>query len=167
MPRHFLPILLALSASSLSADDRNIDFDKQVDFTRFRTYSLRRGNITAKGPDLNTSIVKNRIDAAIRSQFSAKAFEESTRPDLIVNWSLGAVNKRQVQSWPTGRFGRGTRYSSYRFTEGTLVLDFIDQSTKQLVWRGIYRDDESNSGKLSKKLENDVKALFEKFPPKK
>ena len=141
--------LLLFAASLLVADDRNIDFDKATDFEKFRTYSLRRGVINARGPDLDSPIVNCRVDAAIRAQFAAKAMEEGSPPDLVVTWHLGAANKREVQSWPRGRYGMGTGHSRYNYTQGTLVIDMTDAATNQLVWRGIYRDDESSPAKVA------------------
>ena len=158
-------LLMLLATSLLLADDRNIDFDKELNFTTFRTYSLRKGVIKAQGPDLDSSIVKGRIDAAIRAQFAAKGMEEGERPDLIVTWHLGAANKREVQSWSNGR-GWGTHHTSYNYTQGTLVIDMTSRATGQLAWRGIYRDDESSAAKVSKKVERSVKELLDKYPPK-
>ncbi len=42
------------------------------------------------------------------------------------------------------------------FSEGTLVVDVLRRPGRELVWRGIYRDDEGNASKL-----------FEKYPVKK
>ena len=39
--------------------------------------------------------------------------------------------------------------------------------TKKLVWRWVYRDDESKAKNIAKKIDNEVKELFEKYPPKK
>jgi hypothetical protein len=162
-----LQMCFVMSVGLLWADDRNVDFDRDADFTKYRTYALRGGRNTTKSPDLNSPIVNKRIEEALRTQFAAKGMEEGQRPDLLVTWRFGSANKRQVQSWPAGRRGWGRTYSSYTFTEGTLVVDLTDRETKELVWRGIYRDDESNAKNIAKKIDNDVKELFEKYPPKK
>lgn len=163
----FLQLCFVVSAGLMWADERNVDFDKETDFSKYRTYSLRGGKNTSKDPELNSPIVNKRIEEALRAQFAAKGMEEGQRPDLLVSWRFGAANKRQVQSWPAGRRGWGRQYSSYSFTEGTLVVDLTDRVTKELVWRGVYRDDESNAKNIAKKIDNDVKELFEKYPPKK
>lgn len=162
-----LLVCFVLNAGLLWADDRNVDFDKDADFAKYRTYALRGGKNTTQSPDLNSSIVNKRIDEALRTQFAAKGMEEGQRPDLLVTWRFGAANKRQVQSWPAGRYGWGRSYSTYDFTEGTLVVDLTDRVSKELVWRGVYRDDESNAKSIAKKLDKDVRELFEKYPPKK
>ncbi len=52
------------------------------------------------------------------------------------------------------------------YTEGTLVLDLRDPSTKSLVWRGIAREEKSDASKVEGKLEDMVKKAIEKYPPK-
>jgi hypothetical protein len=59
------------------------------------------------------------------------------------------------------------RAAALRYTEGTLVIDLHQTSTRELVYRATYVDDESNAGKLSQKLEKDVAKALEKYPPKK
>ena len=80
---------------------------------------------------------------------------------------LGSADKREVESWPVGRWGRGTRYAVNRFSEGTLVVDLLKRPGRELVWRGIYRDDESNASKISSNLPKDIQKLFDKYPERK
>jgi hypothetical protein len=51
-------------------------------------------------------------------------------------------------------------------TEGTLVIDLRDPTTRSLVWRGIAREDKSNAAKIEGKLDDMVKKSFDKYPPK-
>jgi len=112
--------------------------------------------------------VRKKIEDSLRSQLQAKGLTEvQNRPDLVVNFRFGAADKRQVESLPAGRWGRRRRVETFRFTEGTLVVNLMDTDGRELVWRGIYRDDESNAGKISNKLPDDIKKLFSDFPPKK
>ena len=46
-------------------------------------------------------------------------------------------------------------------------MNLMDTEGRELVWRGVYRDDESNAGKISEKLPDDIKKLFSDYPPKK
>jgi hypothetical protein len=52
------------------------------------------------------------------------------------------------------------------YTEGTLVLDLRDPSTRSLVWRAIVRQDKSDAFKVESKLDDMVRKAFEKYPPK-
>src|SRR5215510_1627790 len=152
----------------LRADQKDTDFDPQTDFLKFKTFTLRQAQIDAKAPELNSPLVRKKIEDSIRAQLTAKGMTEvPNRPDLVVNFRFGAADRRQVESFPAGRWGRRRRIETFRFTEGTLVVNLMDTEGHDLVWRGIYRDDESNPGKISNKLPDDVKKLFSDFPPKK
>ena len=152
----------------LRADQKDTDFDSRTDFLKFKTFTLRQAQLEAKSPELNSPIVRKRIEDAIRTQLTARGLTEvQNRPDLVVNFRFGAADKRQVESFPAGRWGRRRRIETFRFTEGTLVVNLMDTEGRELVWRGIYRDDENNAGKISNKLPDDIKKLFSDFPPKK
>jgi hypothetical protein len=152
----------------LRGDQKDTDFDPQTNFLKFKTFTLRQGQIEAKSPELNSPLVKKKIEESLRTQLTAKGLTEvQNRPDLVVNFRFGAADKRQVESFPAGRWGRRRRVETFRFTEGTLVVNLMDTEGRDLVWRGIYRDDESNPAKISNKLPDDIKKLFSDFPPKK
>jgi hypothetical protein len=155
-----------LIALPLFADQKVTDFDPSADFSKLRTFNIRMGQLEAKAPELTGSLVRKKIEDSIRTQLEAKGLKEvQGRPDLVVNFRFGAADKKQVESFPLGRWGR--RRTETRFTEGTLVVNLMDAEGRELVWRGIYRDDESNPGKVSNKLPDDVKKLFSDYPPKK
>jgi hypothetical protein len=44
-----------------------------------------------------------------------------------VTFRLGTADRRQVESFPAGRFGRGRRLETFKFTEGTLVVNLLDR----------------------------------------
>ena len=160
--------VVLFSVSALLADQHSVDSDPNADFSKYHTFAIRQGNINAKRPELNSPLVRQRLEDAIREQLTNRGLQaDPQRPDLIVNFRLGAASKREVQSWPAGRWGRGRRTETYRFTEGTLVIDLLERQGRELVWRGIYTDEEKDAAKLSQKLTDDVKKLFENYPPKK
>ena len=50
---------------------------------------------------------------------------------------------------------------------GNLVIGFRDPATRSLVWRGIASDDKASPVDISKKLDDWVKKIIDKYPPKK
>ena len=53
------------------------------------------------------------------------------------------------------------------YTEGTLVIDLRDPSTRTLAWRGVATEEERDPTKLAKKLDDMVRKMLAKYPPKK
>lgn len=60
----------------------------------------------------------------------------------------------------------GTRVVRVPYTEGTLVIDLRDPSTRSLVWRAIAREEKSDPMKIEGKLDDMVRKALDKFPPK-
>jgi Domain of unknown function (DUF4136) len=160
-----LGFLISLNAFAQKIE---IESDATVDFTKFRTFAIRDARLNSKNPALNSELVRKRIDADIQKYLGAKGLEfvPSGRSDLNVCYTLGAVRKSEVEAYPAGWRGWGTRIVRVPFTEGTLVIDLRDPSTRSLVWRAIAREDKSDAAKIEGKLDDMVKKSFEKYPPK-
>ncbi len=162
----FLTLLAALAAM---AQHITMEFDPAADFSRYRTFSLQDGQLNSKNPALNSELVKKRIEAAIERDLAAKGLERGVpgKSDLNVRYHFGSARKAQVERYPAGWRGWGTRVVKVPYTEGTLVIDLRDTGTRSLVWRGIARQDKSDANKLQEKLDDMVKKAFDKYPPKK
>jgi hypothetical protein len=160
-----LGFLLSLAAF---AQKINVEADTTSDFTRFHSFAIRDGRLNSANPSLNNDIVHKRIEASIQKYLQAKGltFVPSGVADLNVRYTLGAVQKTEIDAYPAGWRGWGTRVVSRPFTEGTLVIDLREAATKSLVWRAIAREDKSDALKVEGKLDDMVKKSFDKYPPK-
>jgi Domain of unknown function (DUF4136) len=160
-----LAFVLAVGAFAQKID---VEADTTSDFTRFHSFAIRDGRLNSSNPSLNNDIVKKRLEADIQKYFQAKGvtFVPNGPADLNLRYTLGAVSKTEIDTYPAGWRGWGTRVVRRPFTEGTLVIDLRDASTKSLVWRSIAREDKSNAIKVEGKLEDMVKKSFDKYPPK-
>jgi hypothetical protein len=158
-------LLIALSAVAQKIE---IESDQTVDFSRFRTFAIRDGRLNSKNPSLNSELVRKRLDADIQKYLGAKglAFVPSGPSDLNVRYTLGSVRKAEVEAYPAGWRGWGTRVVRAPYTEGTLVIDLRDPSTKSLVWRAIAREDKGDAAKVEGKLDDMVRKALDKYPPK-
>ena len=163
-----LLILGVLAASGALAQKIEIEFDQSVDFSKFKTFAIRDGRLNSKNPSLNSELVKKRIDADIAKYLQAKGLENAGdgRSDLNVRYTLGAARGVQREAYPAGWRGWGTRIVRVPFTEGTLVIDLRDPSTRSLVWRAIARENKSNAAQIEGKLDDMVKKSIDKYPPK-
>lgn len=159
--------LLAVSAAA-SAQKITIEFDSAADFAKFRTFAIRDGQLNSKNPALNSELIKKRIDADIESALTAHGLVkiESGRPDLNVRYRFGSARKAELETYPAGWRGYGTRVVRVPYTEGTLVIDLRDPTTRSLVWRGIAREEKQDPYKIEQKLDDMVRKSIEKYPPK-
>ena len=159
-----LILFLALGAFAQKIE---IEFDQSVDFSKFKTFAVRNGRLNSKNPSLNSDLIKKRIESDLEKYLTAKGLTEaSDQTDLNVRYTLGAARKTEVEAYPAGWRGWGTRVVRVPYTEGTLVIDLRDPSTKSLVWRAIAREEKSDASKIEGKLEDMVKKSIDKYPPK-
>jgi Domain of unknown function (DUF4136) len=158
-----------LAALGAHAQKIEIEFDRNVDFSKFRTFAIRDGRLNSKNPSLNSELVRKRLDDDIQMYLAGKGLEPvgSGPSDLNIRYTLGAARRVEREAYPAGWYGLGRRVVRVPYTEGTLVIDFHDPSTRSLVWRGIAREDKSSAEKIESKLDDMVKKAIDKYPPKK
>jgi hypothetical protein len=164
MMRLSLGLLLVIGAFGQKVD---VEFDASADFTKYKTFVIRDGQLHSKNPTLNSELVKKRIEADIASNLTAKGLTQlSGSGDLNIRYTLGSARKREIETYPAGWRGWGTRRVAVPYSEGTLVIDLRDPSTRSLVWRAVAVEHKSDPNKLEGKIEDMVKKSFEKYPPK-
>jgi hypothetical protein len=162
-------VLFMVVASALGAwaQKVTIEFDQGADFGKYKTFAIRGGQLNSKNPALNSELVQKRIDADIERGLAAKGLTLASGPsDLNVRYRLGTARKAEIETYPAGWRGLGTRVVRVPFTEGTLVIDLRDPSTRSLVWRAIASEEKSDAIKIEGKLDDMVKKSLAKYPPK-
>ncbi len=169
-----LPLLLLFFASCSSVRTAS-DFDKNVDFTKYKTFAFFKAGIDkVEVSDLD----KKRILYAIEKEMLAKGFTKSEKPDILVNIFTKAREQVDVNQFNSGfgygygfgwnpyMYGNRTSVSSY--TEGTLFIDLIDATKKELVWQGEGSGVlTQNSGDKEKRINEFVAEILAQYPPKK
>ena len=163
-----LGIALLLPLAAL-AQKVTVEFDQAADFTKYKTFAIRMGRLNSKNPSLNSELVKKKIDGDITSNLIAKGLMpvEGGPSDLNVRYTLGSARRVEVERYPAGWYGLGTRAVRVPYAEGTLVLDLRDPSTRSLVWRAIATEERGDPNQLAGKLDDMVRKSIDKYPPKK
>jgi Domain of unknown function (DUF4136) len=160
-------VLAVVSAAFAWAQKITVEFDQAADFTKYKTFAIRDGQLNSRNPALNSELVKKRIEADIMRYLTARGLEMTTgQSDLNVRYHFGSVRKAELEAYPAGWRGFGTRVVRVPYTEGTLVIDLRDPSTRSLVWRGIASEEKSDGTKIEGKLDDMVRKSIEKYPPK-
>jgi hypothetical protein len=161
-------VLLSFLPALLAAQKVTVEFDQSMEFGSLKTFNLQTGQIHAKNPSLNNDIVRKNLETAIRKRLAEKGLTESpSEADVNVSFNLGSANRTEVERYPAGWRGWGTRRVAYRYTEGTLTIDMRDPRRHELVWRAVAVSDEHDPNKLQSKLDSMVKKSFDRYPPKK
>ena len=158
------------------------DYDPSADFSQYGGYAwLPRPDPTeaaAVRPD--DGLLRQRIERAVDESLSAKGLrrvESAADATLLVTEHISVEQKLRVNTtnygYGYGRWGYyGGGYTDTtvdQYEEGTLILDFIDAKTKQLVWRGMAQSrlkEMSTPEEREARVRAAVAAILEKYPPK-
>jgi hypothetical protein len=175
-------LLLALGASRVVAQDVRYDFDKEKDFSKYKTYKW----VAIKDADQTDQLTAKALMSAVDTDLATKGLTktESDDADLYIAYQTAVGTEKQFTSyntgwgygpgWGGGWYGGGmTSTTTYGSTStvyvGQLDLSMYDPHTKQLVWRGVASktlDPKAKPDKKEKNINKAVKKLLKNFPPK-
>ena len=168
-------LAVVLASAVLIADDHSVIYDEDVDFSTFKTFTMRDVRMSSNRPELNFPAVVKTISEAMRNSLKAHGLTETaSRADLVVECQISGTDFN-IGPWgypstvsPGGRGrGRGGSPGPVDFTEVTMVLDLIRADSIALVFRGVYHDTESDAEKLVTALPKDAATLLAQYPRKK
>jgi Domain of unknown function (DUF4136) len=163
-------VLFLVALGTALAQHVKTDFDHQVVFSQYKTYSWQE---IKPANSLWDARIKNAVDA----QLAAKGWTQvDSGGDVSVVAIKTTQTQRSLQTFYDG-FGGGWRWRGFGgmgeattteqdYKEGTLVVDMYDAKTKRLIWRGSAEDTLSDkAAKNEKNLDKGVAKMFKKFPP--
>ena len=138
--------LLAALATGCTPMTVRHDYDPDVDFSAFTTYDWmpRLDSDKEAKSMLSGPFLEKRIKKAVVEAMAAKGFERTTQePDFLIAYHVTYKRLADVDVHGYGHGGYGYGYGHWgpytevrEHTEGTLILDFVDPASKQLIWRG-------------------------------
>lgn len=170
--------LLALSLfGACSSITVSSDFDRDANFASYKTYAFTEEAKQLPVSDIN----RKRLMDAVSSELALKGFTLSDQPDVLIDLKINAQQKETATATTSGGYGSGYGYrwgggfstttiNVEQYVEGTLFVDMIDNSKKQLVWQGRgvgTLDPDASAEKREKNINYAVKQIFAKYPPKK
>jgi hypothetical protein len=163
-----LLLLSALVAGRALAQKIDVEFDESAVFERYKTFHIVEGQLNAKAAALNSDLTRRKIENEIRKRLTEKGLMEvESKPDLNVRFSLGQARRTEVEAYPAGWRGLGTRRVRVAYTQGTLVINLRDTGRKELVWRSVAVEEKNDPMEISKHLDDMVRKSIDKYPPKK
>jgi len=169
-----LLLLLVAAAGCSTVYDVQFDYNTKTDFANLETYNWMPLPEKADIDSFNVARVKK----AVNTDLQAKGLRlAADNPDFLIAEHLGKEEKVRVVDWGYdygpysgywgGYWGPGG-VSTYQYEEGSLILDFVDPQTKQLIWRGSAKAQVGDVGTPEKRealINEAVKKILKNFPP--
>lgn len=147
-------------------------YDPNADISSFKSYGWLA---TAGGPGDNVRVDNPQVDslvkAAVNKAMAKKGYslvsDKESRPDIFVTW-LGAIESKVKQEsinkfYSTYGYGAvaamnpeasGPGGGKVEYEEGTILLDFLNAGSKEMIWRG------SSTDKLRKGMNDKEAELY-------
>jgi len=160
-----------VTAVTAFARSVNVDFDKDTDFSKFKTFAFAEGTPTP------VTLTNQRIERDIEAQLEKKGLTRvEGAADLTVVFHCAVTHKTELNTTSLGGWGWGPGWRRWggsgtaitqveRIPVGTLIVDIGDSADKRYVWRGTAsKTISSRPDKNSKSIDSEVKKMFEKFP---
>jgi len=176
--------VLLLGVRVSQAQDVRYDFDKQKDFSKYKTYKW----VPVKGADQVDDLTAKQLTSAIDTELAAKGLTKTDQDsaDLYIGYQTALNSEKEYTSYNTGwgygpgwgggwygGYGGLSTTTTYGSTStvyvGQLDLSMYDSAQKQLVWRGVASKTLDPKAKPDKKAKNITKAvqkLMKNYPPK-
>jgi hypothetical protein len=170
----FVLFKLGFLISCSAIYDVSYDYDRDTDFTSLKSYRWLPIPEKSEINSLDLIRIKVAVDAELEKKGLKKVLK---KPDFLIAYHWGTKDKVDVRPWGYG-YGRFGRYwgghwghagvSVYQYEEGTLIIDFVESNSKNLLWRGAAKsdvDDVKTPEKRDKVINESVQNIMKNFPP--
>jgi hypothetical protein len=175
--RRALALLAAVSlaaplalAQQFTMPKVELDYDAEVDFSTFKTYSWKDPAEAAKDPQMHTRIIWY-VERELEKKGLKKAPEG--QGDLFVRYYAKADSElkgtpSQGESYLPGGAGQLTTGVDFsKVVEGTLLLELQRASDEKAVWRAGTRRIAIDKKRIDADTASAVRLLVSKYPPPK
>jgi len=162
-----LALLLLFAIAALAKVTTH--YDPNAVFSKYKTFSW------LKEPNMKNPLMNERIVGFIDVQMNHKDFKFLKEGgDIGIAVSTGTREETTLNTFYSG-FGGWRWHGGWRcattpvetYEVETLVVDFFDTSTMEMIWRGIATETISdNPEKSLKELQKAIDEMFKQFPPK-
>jgi len=172
---------LLLASGAVVAQDVRYNFDKQADFSQFKTYKW----VAIKGAATVSDLVDKQIKEAVDAELATKGLTKVDTDDanLFIGYQPSVGEEKQFNSYSSGwGYGPGwgggwyggmgsttTTGSTTTIYKCQLALDMYNSAGHDLVWRGVVTktiDAKAKPEKQQKNLAKAVKKLLKDYPPR-
>jgi hypothetical protein len=158
----------------------NVDFDPNLDFSKFKTFAYIGGANMLEFRQLNPNYITDRVHSGVSQALIQRGLKEvkpDEQPDLVVRY--WANSQSQIVSPSAGTWGQFGPYVSdyWAYTydlmrsesalDASLVIDLIDAKRKDLAWRLYMEQKIVDDDSIWNKVLNEISKGFESYPPSK
>jgi hypothetical protein len=161
--------LLGILVFTLSACGNGVHvetaYDHKAPFEEYNTFSMMLPNQAVPVPGGIDPFKMLRMRQLTYGRLIARGFHaaDPSKADFLVSVNAGAQDKLEVYD-NHGLYGHGSYSSTRSYTEGTLVIEFVDRTKKAVVWHGMGKSRVTSETSDERLLEI-ISAILAHYPP--
>jgi Domain of unknown function (DUF4136) len=169
-------LLFILTAGRAAAQNTSVNYDKNTDFSQFKTYKW----VNIENAQHLDELTADQLAGTVETELAKKGLKKlpSDKADLFIGYQIARGKEKQLSQYNVGASygsaagataGTGGATTTVVHT-GLLVLDMYDAETKQLIWRGVVAnaiDADAKPDKKQKHMDQGVAKLLKDYPPQK
>lgn len=134
-------IILALAALTACSDQITVrtDYDRAFDISTYTSFVWmdKEGIEARNNPLYYNELNDKRIRGAVLARLAGKGYiVNAEKPRLKVHYHIVIEDKTQIRSDTYSPYWIKSERDVYTYREGTLIIDFMDAETNELLWRG-------------------------------
>ncbi|HEY5746125.1 MAG TPA: DUF4136 domain-containing protein [Chryseolinea sp.] len=164
--------IFIFAVTACSSITVSYDYDKTVDFNKYKTYAYTEETLKLPVGDLD----RDRLMKAVDAELAARGMTKSTSPDALIDLQIKAKERTEATATNTGgmygRYGYGGGFSTTNidyntYVDGTLFVNLVDKASEKLVWQGRGTktlDEHASPQKKESNINTAVKMIFAKYP---
>jgi hypothetical protein len=162
--------------------DVHSDWDREREFDDVKRFSfMEPAAIPFSDPFADNTLLRKRVRGAIERTLIERGFsfvDEASEADLLVTYHVTLEERLRVDGVsstsglgyydrPLGVGVAQTNASVRPYQESTLIIDFLDPSSRDLVWRGWGTGllGTRSRDRSPERLEKGLTAILERYPP--
>jgi hypothetical protein len=159
-------LVTSLACPCLFAQKVSFDFDRDIDFTPYRTYKWVDVGAGRAAVETTHTVIVNSVDVQLQARGEKPAKDED--PDLFVTYQVVQDKKAEIASFnPDGQWNADAlKPSKGKVSQGSLIVDLYDRRLKKLVWRGIVSGAFRSRQEVNYVVPNGISKLFANYPPR-
>ena len=156
-------IICVTGCSSITIDD---DFFNTADLTSYKSFDWITRPHAILIVNEGRGQVEKLLKESVNDQLTARGLsQKADNPDLLISYLVGAQLTNTDDS--SYKVDEQNNLAAQPYSEGAILLDFVDGKTRELLWRvaafGI--EDRTPTPEKNKEIiEKTVERMFKKFP---
>lgn len=154
-----------------------VDFDPNLDFSKYKTFAYAGGSNALEFRQLNPNYISDRVHAGVAQALVQRGLTEvplDHQPDLVVRYWANSQSKIVAPAAGAGDIVTDG-YWAYTYDlmraenslDATLVIDLSDRKRKALAWRIYLEQKIVDDDSIWPKVLNQISKGFEHYPPSK